>query len=96
MLLLSSPPEELGDEDKEEIETMKAAAAVLAIVSDGRRAVCGKILTCVKNSLEILIWLVANPIVDLQIRGVAIVRNILAADKELAEQLVGTPVFEVR
>jgi len=62
MLLLSSAPEDLDENDREEIETMMAASSVLAIVSDGNRKICGKILTCVKNSLEILIWLAANPV----------------------------------
>lgn len=95
-MLLSSEPEDGATEDVDDIETMKAASGTLAIVSTGNRAVCGKILRDAPGAIDILLWLVANPIVDLQIRGVTIVRNILDADKEFAEQLIGTPVFEVK
>ena len=93
--MLLCKPEEDCDPDEDELEMMKAAAGALAILSSNSRVVCGKILTC-SNSIEILLWLVANPLVDLQLRGVAIVGNIIEQDQELAEQLFGSPIFEVR
>jgi len=95
MMLLSAPPEDLCDDDKEEIDTMKATSGILAILSGGNRVICGKILSCVKNPMETLLWLIANPMVDLQLRGTTIVSNILEIDKDFAEQIVGSPVFEI-
>ncbi|ODN02889.1 Protein unc-45 B [Orchesella cincta] len=95
MMMLCHPDEELTTEDKDDIETMKAASAILAILTATSRVVCGKILTCIKSPLDILIWLIANPVKDLQVRGVTICRNIIKCDKELAERLVGSPVFEL-
>lgn len=95
MMMLCYPDDDLCVEDKDDIETMKAASAILAILSAQSRNVCGKIMTCVKSSMEILIWLVANPMVDLQLRGVTICRNIIKCDKEFAERLVGCQLFEL-
>jgi len=95
MMILSSPNEDLDEEDKDEIDTMKAAAAILAILSSQSKIICGKILTCIKSPMETLIWLVANPIIDLQLRGVTIVSNIIRCDQDFARQIVGSPIFEV-
>lgn len=95
MVLLCSPDDDLGDQDTEEILILTAAASILAIVSSSSRKICGRILTCVKSSIDSLIWLMANPILDVQLRGVTIIGNIISIDKEFAERLVGTPVFEV-
>jgi hypothetical protein len=96
MVLLCAPSDDLGDEDKEEILIITAASSILAIISEASRIICGKIVTCVKSSIESLLWIVANPILDIQLRGVTIIMNIVCMDKEFAEYLVGTPVFEVR
>lgn len=95
MMMLCYPDEDLSVEDKDDIETMKAASATLAILSAESRNVCGKILTCIKSPLDILIWLVANPILDLQLRGITICRNIIKADSEMAERVVGSQLFEI-
>jgi uncharacterized membrane protein (DUF373 family) len=95
MLLLCSPSEDLGEDDKDEIDTMKAAASALAILTASSRKICGRVLTTVQDPYSILMWLVANPMIDFQIRGVTIVRNIIKSDQELAHQVVGSPLFEV-
>jgi len=95
MLLLCSPSEDCGEEDKDEIDTMKAAASVLAILTDVSRKICGRVLTTVQDPYSILMWLVANPMIDFQLRGVTIVYNIIKSDEELAKQIVGSPLFEV-
>jgi len=95
MLLLCSPSEDMGDEDKDEIDTMKAAASVLALLTSQSRKICGRVLTSVKDPFTILMWLVANPIIEFQLRGVTIVKNIVKTDKEMAEMVVGSPLFEV-
>ena len=95
MMMLCYPDEDLSIEDKDDIETMKAASATLAILTAQSRLVCGRILTCTKGSLDTLIWLTANPILDLQLRGVTIVRNIIKCDAEMAERLVGCQLFEL-
>ncbi|CAG7734226.1 unnamed protein product [Allacma fusca] len=94
LMLLSSHNED-EDPDEDDIETMKAASGTLAILSASSRAVCGKILTSTTNPVDTLLWLVANPMIDLQVRGVTIVANVVAMDKEFAEQVFGTPIFEV-
>jgi hypothetical protein len=95
MVLLCAPSDDLGMEDTDEIDTMKAAASVLAILSGESRKVCGRILSDVKDPFSILMWLVANPMVEFQLRGVTIVLNIIKQDKDLAERIVGSPLFEV-
>lgn len=95
MVLLCSPSDDLGMEDTDEIDTMKAAASVLAVLTSQSRKICGRILTDVKDPLSILMWLVANPMIEFQLRGVTIVLNIIKQDKDLAERIVGSPLFEV-
>lgn len=95
MMMLCYPDEDLSVEDKDDIETMKAASATLAILTTESRVVCGRILTCIKSPLDILIWLVANPIIDLQLRGITICRNVIKMDPEMAERIVGSQLFEI-
>jgi hypothetical protein len=95
MVLLCSPSDEMGIDDIDEIDTMKAAASVLAILTSQSRKICGRVLTDVKDPFTILMWLVANPMIEFQLRGVTIVLNIIKQDKDLAEQIVGSPLFEV-
>ncbi|XP_021950325.1 protein unc-45 homolog B isoform X2 [Folsomia candida] len=95
MVLLCAPSDDLGMEDTDEIDTMKAAASVLAILTSQSRKVCGRVLSDVKDPFSILMWLVANPMLEFQLRGVTIVLNIIKQDKDLAERIVGSPLFEL-
>jgi len=94
-VLLCSPSDDIDMDNEDEIDTMKAAASTLAILTSCSRKVCGRVLTTVKDPLSTLMWLVANPVTDFQLRGVTIVMNIINQDKELAEQIVGSPLFEL-
>ena len=52
-------------------------------------------LQCSKQWFEILQGLAANDLPDIQHRGVYILANMMAADKEIAEQLVTSNILEV-
>ena len=82
----------LSEED--DLETVKAASGALAMLTSLSKIACAKVFEP-KRWFEILLMLCSSKDKELQHRGIAIVRNVMAADKELAERIVQTPIFEV-
>lgn len=79
------------DEDE---ETAIAAAGALAILTSNSKKCSERILT-VSTWLEVLHCLLANPILQVQHRGIVIVYNIINSDKETAEKVIATDVMEI-
>ncbi|CAG0894401.1 unnamed protein product [Darwinula stevensoni] len=88
LLLLS------GEQDEEELETGKAAAGALAILTSVSKKCCQKIFDS-DQWLNILQFLVANPDPDVQHRGVCIVHNMMTKSKSIAEKLIETSIMEL-
>jgi len=82
----------LSEED--DLETAKAASGALATLTAISKKAAQKILQ-VKRWFQILLMLSSSKDKELQHRGVLIVRNIMNADKESAEKIVETPIFQV-
>lgn len=82
----------LSEED--DLDTAKAASGALAMLTSLSPIVCRKVFDA-KRWFEILLMLCSSKDKELQHRGIAIVRNIMAAEKGLAEKIVETPIFEV-
>ncbi|XP_055959152.1 protein unc-45 homolog B isoform X2 [Patella vulgata] len=78
---------------EEDINLVKAAAGAVAILSPSE-IVCKKIVEVAPWN-EILQTLVANEMAELQHRGCYIVYNMMCANKEIAEKIVESPLFEI-
>lgn len=93
-----------GDNDKfkfvfllcadEDIETSKAAAGAVAILTANSEKCCNKIFKT-KDWLEIFRQILAHPDSDVQLRAVAIVQNIVISNKDNAEELLSSQVMEI-
>ncbi|KAJ8954660.1 hypothetical protein NQ314_007060 [Rhamnusium bicolor] len=79
------------DEDK---DTAMAAAGMLAILTGNSKICCEKVFGS-KNWLDSLHCLLANPVPNMQYRGVCIVYNIISSSKELSEKLIETDIMEI-
>ncbi|XP_068086823.1 protein unc-45 homolog B [Anabrus simplex] len=79
---------------EEDVETSKAAAGALAILTSVSKKVCRKVFQPA-NWLDILHQLLANPDKDIQHRGVVIVSNMIHSCKDVAEKLVETDITEI-
>jgi hypothetical protein len=82
----------LSEED--DLETAKAASGALAMLTSVSKKACGKVFEP-KRWFEILLMLCSSKDRELQHRAIAVVRNVMAADKEYAARIVETPIFEV-
>ncbi|XP_059485604.1 protein unc-45 homolog A [Neocloeon triangulifer] len=79
------------DEDE---ETSKAAAGALAILLSASTKCADKVLK-VSSWQESLRFLLANPNLEVQHRGLAIVFSLLASSKENATEIVGSDIFDL-
>lgn len=79
-----------ADEDK---PTAKAAAGALAILSNSLK-VCQKIIT-VNDWVDLLLSLAVNECLEMQHRGIFIVMNMVAVDKDIAAKIVEGQLLEV-
>ena len=82
----------LSEED--DLQTAKAALGALAMLTTESKK-CAKKVFEAKRWFEILLMLSSSKDKDLQHRAIIVVRNIMQADKESAEKIVETPIFEV-
>lgn len=80
--------------EEDDLETAKAAAGALAMLTSVSGKACSKVFSA-KRWFEILLMLVSSKDQDLQHRGMVIARNIMLADKECAEKIVSTTIFDV-
>lgn len=93
-----------GDNDKmkfmvalvldEDLETTMAASGALAILTSSSEKCCEKFFDA-KSWEESIKYMLSHANVDVQYRGVVILRNLLANSKELAEKIIATDVMEV-
>lgn len=79
------------DEDE---ETLMAAAGALAILTGSSKKCCEKFFEA-KCWLECLQCLLSHANANVQYRGIAIVRSMIDASKEVAAKLMETNVFEI-
>ncbi|XP_076278905.1 protein unc-45 homolog B-like [Lasioglossum baleicum] len=80
--------------EDEDVETSLAAAGALAMLTSVSNKCCIKIFDS-KDWLESLRFLLANPNLDLQHRGVVIVSNMIKSTKDVAARLIETDVMEI-
>lgn len=80
--------------EEDDLETAKAAAGALAMLTSVSTKACAKVFTA-KSWQEILLMLVSCKDQELQHRGMVIARNIMLADKDCAEKIVSTTIFDV-
>ncbi|RWS10668.1 Protein unc-45-like protein [Dinothrombium tinctorium] len=80
--------------EDDDIETAKAAAGALAMLTHVSSKACHKIFDA-KRWFEILLMLVSSKDAEFQHRGVYIVNNLIQNDRTIAEKIVETNIFEV-
>ncbi|KAG8191985.1 hypothetical protein JTE90_002255 [Oedothorax gibbosus] len=80
--------------DDEDFETCKAASGALAMLTGVSRKACKKIFDT-KSWLEILCKLSASSDKDICHRGVAIVHNLIHANRTCAEKVIETNLLEI-
>ncbi|XP_061678041.1 protein unc-45 homolog A isoform X2 [Syngnathoides biaculeatus] len=80
-------------EDDERLR--RAAAGTLAMLTAEQPELCARITAATTHWLEILQALLLSEISDLRHRGVVIVRNMMQAEKSLAETLIESEVLEI-
>ncbi|NWH67821.1 UN45A protein, partial [Geococcyx californianus] len=81
-----------GEEDE---RLRRAASGTLAMLTALHPPICKRIPQVTVHWLEILQALLLSPSVELQHRGAVVVMNIMAADREVAEQLVASEMLEI-
>uniref|UniRef100_UPI00358FD432 protein unc-45 homolog B-like n=1 Tax=Myxine glutinosa TaxID=7769 RepID=UPI00358FD432 len=81
-----------GEEDE---ALARAASGALAMLTASRVELCTKMTTVTTQWLDIVQRLALHPNTDVQVRGLAIVLNLMNASKELAECLVGSNLVEI-
>lgn len=79
------------DEDQ---ETSMAAAGALAMLTSASKKACEKVFDS-KDWAEILRFLLANPNVDVQHRGVVTILNMMRSTKDVAARLIDTDIMEI-
>ena len=80
-----------GDDD--DVEVVRAAAGALAILTSQSEKCCRKIFDSLQWN-ECILNLLANPDLDIVLRGVVIVKNMITAGKDVAEKVIETPIME--
>lgn len=80
--------------EEEDVDTSMAAAGALAIVTSVSKKTCYKIFE-VQRWLDILRFLLANPNMDVQHRGIVIVLNMIKCTKEVASKVIETDIMEI-
>ncbi|KAL8197327.1 UNVERIFIED_CONTAM: Protein unc-45 A [Gekko kuhli] len=81
-----------GEEDE---RLQRAAAGTLAVLTSLLPQICTRIPQATVHWLEILQALLLSPTLELQHRGVVVVRNMVLAEKELAEKLMESETLEI-
>nr|XP_056721745.1 protein unc-45 homolog A [Euleptes europaea] len=81
-----------GEEDE---RLRRAAAGTLAVLTSLLPQTCARIPQATAHWLEILQALLLSTSTELQHRGVVVVRNMVAAEKELAEKLMESEMLEI-
>ncbi|KAM6409453.1 protein unc-45 homolog A [Rhynochetos jubatus] len=81
-----------GEEDE---KLRRAASGTLAMLTALHPPICHRIPRVTAHWLEILQALLLSPNAELQHRGAVVVMNMMAAGRELAEQLVASEVLEI-
>ncbi|XP_048337994.1 protein unc-45 homolog A isoform X2 [Sphaerodactylus townsendi] len=81
-----------GEEDE---RLRRAAAGTLAVLTSVLPQTCTLIPQVTVHWLEILQALLLSPSTELQHRGVVVVRNMVAAKKEVAEKLMESEMMEI-
>lgn len=79
---------------EEDVDTVKAAAGALCILTSVSKICCRKILDCGPWP-EILKCLLANPDKEIQFRGSYMLFNIVKDDKDIAAKIFETDVMEI-
>ncbi|XP_053617527.1 protein unc-45 homolog B [Plodia interpunctella] len=79
---------------EEDVDTVKAAAGALCILTSVSKACCRKLLD-VQPWLETLRCLLANPDKEIQYRGSYMLYNIISGDKDIAFKIFETDVMEI-
>lgn len=80
--------------ENDDLDTAKAAAGALAMVTSASEQCCRKVFTS-KIWVEILIMLCSSKDAELQHRGLYLLRNLMQSGKELAEQICATNLLEM-
>ncbi|XP_060116332.1 protein unc-45 homolog A [Heteronotia binoei] len=81
-----------GEEDE---RLQRAAAGTLAVLTSLLPQICPRIPQVTTHWLEILQALLLSSSTELQHRGMVVVRNMVLAEKELAEKLVESEMLEI-
>lgn len=79
---------------EEDVDTVKAAAGALCILTSVSKICCRKLLDC-QPWLETLKCLLANPDKEIQFRGSYMLYNIVKDDKDIAAKIFETEVMEI-
>ncbi|KAK9394130.1 protein unc-45A-like [Crotalus adamanteus] len=81
-----------GEEDE---RLRRAASGTLAVLTSLLPQICVRISQMTADWLEILQSLLLSPCTELQHRGVVVVRNMMAADREVATKLMESEMLEI-
>ncbi|XP_039217949.1 protein unc-45 homolog A [Crotalus tigris] len=81
-----------GEEDE---RLRRAASGTLAVLTSLLPQICIRISQMTADWLEILQSLLLSPCTELQHRGVVVVRNMMAADREVATKLMESEMLEI-
>ncbi|XP_054025005.1 protein unc-45 homolog A [Dryobates pubescens] len=81
-----------GEEDE---RLRRAASGTLAMLTSLHPPICKRIPQVTVHWLEILQALLLSPSTELQQRGAVVVMNMVAADREVAEQLMASEMLEI-
>uniref|UniRef100_A0A663MRN5 Protein unc-45 homolog A n=1 Tax=Athene cunicularia TaxID=194338 RepID=A0A663MRN5_ATHCN len=81
-----------GEEDE---KLRRAASGTLAMLTALHPAICKRIPQVTVHWLEILQALLLSPSTELQHRGAVVVMNMVAAEREVAEQLMASETLEI-
>ncbi|BES95237.1 Myosin-Hypothetical protein striated muscle assembly central [Nesidiocoris tenuis] len=79
---------------EEDVETAKAAAGALAVLTSASEKCCSKVFQT-STWLDIFHQILAHPDKDIQHRAVVIIDNIISSNKELAEKVIETDIMEI-
>lgn len=81
-----------GEEDE---KLRRAASGTLAMLTALHPPICKRIPQVTVHWLEILQALLLSPSTELQHRGAVVVMNMMAAEREVAEQLIASEMLEI-
>ncbi|XP_072934544.1 protein unc-45 homolog B [Epargyreus clarus] len=79
---------------EEDVDTVMAAAGALCILTSASKVCCRKLLD-LESWLESLRCLLANPVKEIQYRGVYMLYNIISGDQDIAAKIFETDVMEI-